>query len=454
MTPEGFKLGTICILDTETRPHGLTPEQLNTLKDLADMTVKVMVDRRYQLNKKKSEEDPAQKFSYTAHDLMAPLTGIHSSLSMLKDDSVVKSVLGEHQFELLCTAAACSQLMIRICKEAVDGLHPKVSTKSSILTTGLQKTIETNNSNLTNVQELLRSLQMIAEPIAKVPCIVTLDQAVPSVIVADDLKLFRSSVNLLTNAISRTVTGMVHLSIRLDETVVLFECEDTGEDIPVDEYQYLFQPRPAAGSARVGLSSIASLIDSLEGEYGFRPRDGYAISSSTGRRRSGSIFWFSIPLILPEQLEKSQDGALSKSMIDRIMLPVDVSYRFGTNIPPSIPSKSLSNLSSFPKADDSAAKQVDPAQDSNISGNSVKATSDLVAPPDEDKPLPLNMRKRRALVIDDSVVVRRSLVHTLNSLGFEVVQAEDGEEGLKHLQQTLFDLVLCEFLIPAMNGLT
>ena len=62
------------------------------------------------------------------------------------------------------------------------------------------------------------------------------------------------------------------------------------------------------------------------------------------------------------------------------------------------------------------------------------------------------MRQRRALVIDDSSVVRRSLAQILNQLGFEVTQACDGSEGLRELQKTLFDIVLCDFMMPVMDG--
>jgi signal transduction histidine kinase/CheY-like chemotaxis protein len=471
VTPEGYKLGTICILDTVARPHGLNQEQLSTLSDLADMTVKVMVDRRYQLNKKKNEQNPTQKFTYTAHDLMAPLVGIQASLSVLKDDSVVKEVLGEHQFELLCTAAACSELMIRICKDAVDGLNLSGYKNSTEAPNCSSTRNEVSNRSipLTNVEELVKSLQMIAEPIAKVPCMVTLDKALPNVIVGDDLKLFRSTVNLLTSAIDRTSTGMVHLSIRLDESVVLFECEDTGEDIPVEEYQFLFQPGGDAVSARVGLSSIANLIESLGGEYGFRPRDGYAISKCSGRRRSGSIFWFSIPLILPEMLDNSHRGMISTSMVDGKIEPIDTSHRLETEIQStSLTATTLCAGSSFMKDVDREAQTTR----TNFSLSKSKITSAEVAtlatnldvPLADLEPVPLNglmsgitsnnVRRRRALVIDDSVVVRRSLVRTLNSLGFDVIQADDGEEGLKELKQFLFDLVLCEFSLPVMNGVT
>jgi CheY-like chemotaxis protein len=486
VSPEGFKLGTICILDLVARPHGLTPDEQNTLVDLADMTVKVMVDRRYQLNKKKSE-DPAKMIAYTANDLMAPLTGVHTSLSILKNDAVVKSSLGEQHFELLSTAAACSELMIRICKNALAGVHPSDLTSSTSPLSGSVTAIEKsmNGSSLTNLQEFVKSLQMTADPIPKkVPCIVTLDKSVPSVIVADDLKLFRSSIHLLTNAIDRTSTGMVHLSIRLDETLVLFECEDTGEDIPVDEYQFLFQPGHIASGSRVGLSPVANLMDSMDGEYGFRPRgidaDGNVMTDYKGRRRSGSIFWFSIPLLLPDMVSQTGPARVLSSEVQRSSEPFNFSHGFvapSLSMPseyeahtvtyapplascyvPGVGSSCDDTIANFALAQGTLSES-----NPNMVDELTKLALELDTSLADLEPLPLNtlfgnnskdIRRRRALVIDDSIVVRRSLAQALNSLGFDTVQANDGEEGLKEMQRSLFDIVLCDFLMPVMDGVT
>ncbi len=63
-------------------------------------------------------------------------------------------------------------------------------------------------------------------------------------------------------------------------------------------------------------------------------------------------------------------------------------------------------------------------------------------------------RKKRALVIEDSMVVRKTLLtRVLSKLGFEAAQAFDGMEGLKELQCSLFDVVLCDFLMPMMDRL-
>jgi PleD family two-component response regulator len=57
-------------------------------------------------------------------------------------------------------------------------------------------------------------------------------------------------------------------------------------------------------------------------------------------------------------------------------------------------------------------------------------------------PSPIEMttgpRKRRALVIEDSCVVRKSLVRALDRLGFEVSHAANGMEGLELPYSTWF----------------
>ena len=60
----------------------------------------------------------------------------------------------------------------------------------------------------------------------------------------------------------------------------------------------------------------------------------------------------------------------------------------------------------------------------------------------------------RALVIDDSRVMRKLLGGQLAGLGFEVVEASDGAEGLQQLAAgPLPQVVLVDWNMPNMNGL-
>jgi PAS domain S-box-containing protein len=58
----------------------------------------------------------------------------------------------------------------------------------------------------------------------------------------------------------------------------------------------------------------------------------------------------------------------------------------------------------------------------------------------------------KVLVVDDDQDVRAVLVESLESFGYEVVEAEDGEAGLKALARTEPNLVLLDFAMPGMNG--
>ena len=167
VSPEGYKLGTLCVLDTAPRPEGLSEEQKLTLHDLAAMAMKVMVDRRYQLEEeqqqqpqpeeKKTTQNPkVQQQQYAtclqqqyptclqqqyptgqqqqqlepraptsssvltvaqaAQDMMSPLAGLQLSLSLLNDEQS-RACLNEQQRELVDTAVSCCDSMITMCEK-------------------------------------------------------------------------------------------------------------------------------------------------------------------------------------------------------------------------------------------------------------------------------------------------------------------------------------------------
>lgn len=59
----------------------------------------------------------------------------------------------------------------------------------------------------------------------------------------------------------------------------------------------------------------------------------------------------------------------------------------------------------------------------------------------------------RALVIDDSRAVRMIISKILKEDGFEVIEAQHGQDGLNRLKETgPLDLVLVDWNMPEMNG--
>jgi len=59
----------------------------------------------------------------------------------------------------------------------------------------------------------------------------------------------------------------------------------------------------------------------------------------------------------------------------------------------------------------------------------------------------------RLLIVDDDRVFRETLVETVESLGHEAVQAEDGQQALKLVAQNRFAAVFLDHRMPGMDGL-
>jgi CheY-like chemotaxis protein len=58
----------------------------------------------------------------------------------------------------------------------------------------------------------------------------------------------------------------------------------------------------------------------------------------------------------------------------------------------------------------------------------------------------------KILVIDDSKVIRMRVREMLPPGNFEIVEATDGEEGLKLIRQARPNLIMLDFLLPKVSG--
>ena len=59
----------------------------------------------------------------------------------------------------------------------------------------------------------------------------------------------------------------------------------------------------------------------------------------------------------------------------------------------------------------------------------------------------------KILIIDDERIIRSTLREILEYENYQISEAQDGEQGLKMLQDEEFDLVLCDIKMPKMDGL-
>ena len=56
------------------------------------------------------------------------------------------------------------------------------------------------------------------------------------------------------------------------------------------------------------------------------------------------------------------------------------------------------------------------------------------------------------LVIEDEAPLRANIVRILTAEGFQVVTAVDGDEGVRRARESRPDLVICDILMPRMDG--
>lgn len=60
---------------------------------------------------------------------------------------------------------------------------------------------------------------------------------------------------------------------------------------------------------------------------------------------------------------------------------------------------------------------------------------------------------KKILIVDDSVSVRKSVSFVLSDAGYEVIEAEDGMDGLKKAMSAACNLVITDINMPNMNGI-
>lgn len=63
------------------------------------------------------------------------------------------------------------------------------------------------------------------------------------------------------------------------------------------------------------------------------------------------------------------------------------------------------------------------------------------------------MDKKKILLVEDDIYTRDVYVEVLGDAGFEVISAQDGEEGLVKASQGGFDLILLDVMMPKLDGL-
>ncbi|MEZ6092678.1 MAG: response regulator [Pirellulaceae bacterium] len=61
---------------------------------------------------------------------------------------------------------------------------------------------------------------------------------------------------------------------------------------------------------------------------------------------------------------------------------------------------------------------------------------------------------KTALIVDDSTSMRQMVAFTIQSMGFDVIEGENGQDALDKVKGKKLDLVITDLNMPQMDGMT
>ena len=334
-------------------------------------------------------------FTNISHELRTPLTLIADPVEMLLEDSGIKGK---------------SRELLKMVKRNAVALQQLVSSILDFrkIQNGKMELILYRFDLVKALKMWVGDFQLTAER-KQIKLHLDISDSVGSQeVVADKEKIARVVFNLLSNALKYTPAGGdIFVSLKDEDGKFRLDVRDTGKGISQEEagkiFERFFQAKGAASGTGIGLALVKSFVELHHGEA--------RVESELGK---GSDFFVVIPR---EQEDKS---LVIHTDVDNVDNSVNLSLSDG---------KTLVDESNLQYIDDGERK----------SGKVQQLLSD-------------NTNKPTVLVIDDNNDIRQ-YEHTLLQDDYIVLEAADGKEGLDVAKKEVPDLVICDVMMPVMDGL-
>lgn len=334
-------------------------------------------------------------FTNISHELRTPLTLIADPVEMLLEDTGIKGKSRELLKMVQRNALALQQLVSNILdfRKIQNG---KMELK--LYRFDIVKTLTTwvGDFQLTAERKQIR-LHLDVD-----------DLKGSHEMIADQEKISRIVFNLLSNALKYTPAGgEIFVSLKDEGANLRLDVKDTGKGISQDEadkiFERFFQAKGAASGTGIGLALVKSFVELHHGEA--------RVESEPGK---GSDFIVVIPR------EQEGDSQVIHNDVDIVDNSTNASASDGKNV-----------------VDESVLQYID---DGNRSRGKVQQ---LVSE---------NTNRPTVLVIDDNTDIRQ-YERTLLQDEYIVLEAADGKEGLSVAIKEVPDLVICDVMMPVMDGL-
>lgn len=334
-------------------------------------------------------------FTNISHELRTPLTLIADPVEMLLEDTGIKGKSRELLKMVQRNALALQQLVSNILdfRKIQNGKMDLKLYRFDIVKT---LTMWVGDFQLTAERKQIR-LHLDVD-----------DLKGSHEMIADQEKISRIVFNLLSNALKYTPAGgEIFVSLKDEGANLRLDVRDTGKGISQDEadkiFQRFFQAKGAASGTGIGLALVKSFVELHHGEA--------RVESEPGK---GSDFIVVIPR------EQEGDSQVIHNDVDIVDNSANASASDGKNV-----------------VDESVLQYID---DGDRSRGKVQQ---LVSE---------NTNRPTVLVIDDNTDIRQ-YERTLLQDEYIVLEAADGKEGLSVAMKEVPDLVICDVMMPVMDGL-
>lgn len=334
-------------------------------------------------------------FTNISHELRTPLTLIADPVEMLLEDTGIKGKSRELLKMVQRNALALQQLVSNILdfRKIQNGKMELKLYRFDIVKT---LTMWVGDFQLTAERKQIR-LHLDVDNLKG-----------SHEMIADQEKISRIVFNLLSNALKYTPAGgEIFVSLKDEGANLRLDVKDTGKGISQDEadkiFERFFQAKGAASGTGIGLALVKSFVELHHGEA--------RVESELGK---GSDFIVVIPR------EQEGDSQVIHNDADIVDNSANASASEGKNV-----------------VDESVLQYID---DGDRSRGKVQQ---LVSE---------NTNRPTVLVIDDNTDIRQ-YERTLLQDEYVVLEAADGKEGLAVALKEVPDLVICDVMMPVMDGL-
>ena len=334
-------------------------------------------------------------FTNISHELRTPLTLIADPVEMLLEDTGIRGKSRELLKMVQRNALALQQLVSNILdfRKIQNGKMELKLYRFDIVKT---LTMWVGDFQLTAERKQIR-LHLDVD-----------DLKGSHEMIADQEKISRIVFNLLSNALKYTPAGgEIFVSLKDEGANLRLDVKDTGKGISQDEadkiFERFFQAKGAASGTGIGLALVKSFVELHHGEA--------RVESELGK---GSDFIVVIPR------EQEGDSQVIHNDVDIVDNSENASASTGKNV-----------------VDESVLQYID---DGDRSRGKVQQ---LVSE---------NTNRPTVLVIDDNTDIRQ-YERTLLQDEYIVLEAADGKEGLAVALKEVPDLVICDVMMPVMDGL-